>query len=187
MMMNSLFYPLGYFYEKLRLPMPEMKQVAPAELPRAQRVLLAHDREMTPTLEAAYSARLRIRILQYEANEESVNRLVALEMEGIQNPVGIGAVHIFTARLPLPARKLVLDRREPFGRILQEAGVTPYSRPSAYFHVTADAMIMETLGLGEPCVLYGRRNTIWNASGEVLADVVEILSPSKASNPGSVS
>lgn len=186
-MMNALFSPLGYFYEKLRLPVPEMKQVAPGDLPGAERVLLAHDRDMTPTLEAAYGARLQIRILEYDASEESVNRLVALMMEGVQNPVGLGAIHIFTARLPLPARKLILDRREPFGRILQEAGVTHYSRPSAYFHVMADAVIMETLGLSEACVLHGRRNTIWNESGEALADVVEILAPSKTSNQGSVS
>jgi len=179
MMMNSLFGPMSYFYEKLRLPIPEIRQVPPAELPSAERVLLAHDRDMTPTLEAAYRARLQIRILQYVATEESVHRLVALEMEGVQNTVGLGAIHIFTARLPAPARKLVLDRQEPFGRILQEAGVTHYGRPSAYFHVTADSVIMETLGLSEPCVLHGRRNTIWNASGEALADVVEILAPSK--------
>lgn len=184
MLNNSMFYPLAYFYEKLRLPVPNLRQAEPSELPEPENGLLVHDRDMTPTLEAAHGGKLKLRVLQFAATNEAVNRLVALLMDGVPKPLGIGAIHIFTNRLPTAARELVLDREEPFGRILQETGVAHYSRPTAYFDVTADPVIMEALGMPAPRVLYGRRNTIWNTSGEVLADVVEILAPSKTVNKG---
>jgi hypothetical protein len=186
-MTKSMFSPLRYFYEELRLPLPHVRRAESCELPEPERSLLAHDRDMTPTLEAAYGGRLQLRVLRYAVSAGSVNRLVALVMEGRQEPVGMGAIHIFVTRLPSAAKERVLQLREPFGRILQETGVTHYSRPVAYFDVTADSVIMDALGMRESCILHGRRNTIWNASGEELADVVEILPPSKNIEHGRVS
>ncbi len=185
-MTKSILYPLRYFYEELGLLLPQVRQAAACELPAPERHLLAHDRDMTPTLEAAYGGKLRLSVLRYAANEHTVDRLVALVIEGRQRPVGMGAIHIFISRLPAAAKERVLQRKEPFGRILQDAEVAHYSRPVAYFDVTADSVIMDALGLQEPCVLYGRRNTIWNGSGEELADVVEILPPLKNIENGRV-
>jgi hypothetical protein len=185
-MTKSMFYPLGYFYDELQLPLPRLRPAAPGELPETERVLLVHDRDMTPTLEAAHGGSLHLRVLRYTASEEAVNRLVVLVLDSGGETVGIGAIHIFMKRLPPAAKERVLEWREPFGRILQETGVTHYSRPVAYFDVTADSVIMDALGLRDPCVLHGRRSTIWNESGEELADVVEILPPSKNTEHGRV-
>jgi hypothetical protein len=175
-MTKSMLYPLSYFYEELQISLPHVARAEPYELPEWQRSLLVHDRDMTPTLEAAHGARLQLRVLRYAANAEAVDRLVALVLEGDLRPVAMGAIHIFLDRLPPAAKKRVLERREPFGRILQETGVRHYSRPVGFFGVTADRIIMDALGISESRVLHGRRNTLWNASGEELADVVEILS-----------
>jgi hypothetical protein len=57
--------------------------------------------------------------------------------------------------------------------------VAHYSRPVAYFRVAADGLIRDALQLNRRRVLYGRRNTIWDAADAPLAEVVEILPPCK--------
>lgn len=176
-MTKSILYPLQHFYDELGVALPLVRQVSPEELPVAEKRLLAHQQDMTPTLEAAHGGKLQLRVLRYAASDQAVNRLVALMIDGKPDPVGMGAIHIFMERLPHEAKKRVLEWRQPFGGILLETGVIHYSRPVAFFDVIADAVIKDALGLHENLTLYGRRNTIWNSAGEELADVVEILPP----------
>lgn len=178
-MTKSTLYPLAYFYEELQVPLPDVLRAAPSELPEWQNRLLVHDRDMTPTLESAYNARVRLRVLRYAVTDETLDRLITLALEDRQVPVIMGAIHIFLTRLPSAARERVMEMKEPFGRILQETGVIHHSRPVAYFGVTADSVIMDTLGMAEPSFVYGRRSSIWDTAGEELADVVEILPPWK--------
>jgi chorismate-pyruvate lyase len=186
-MTKSMFYPLAYFYQELQVPPPEVMRATPSELPEWQNRLLVHDRDMTPTLESAYNARVRLRVLRYAVTDETLDRLITLALDGDETPVIMGAIHIFLTRLPSAARERVVAMKEPFGRILQETGVIHHSRPVAYFGVTADSVIMDALGMIEPSFVYGRRSAIWNAAGEELADVVEILPPSRNTNHGRVS
>jgi hypothetical protein len=58
--------------------------------------------------------------------------------------------------------------------------VPHYSRPAAYFRVVTDGLIRDALRLTRRRAVYGRRNTIWNAADSPLAEVVEILPPSKS-------
>ena len=175
---NSIFYPLDEIYEELRQPLPTASQVAPLEIPEPYRQLLVHDRDMTPTLEAAHGGKLHLRVLRYAASETIVTRLVVLVLDNDrETAVSMGAIRIFLAHLPSAARNLVLERRKPFGAILQQHRVEHRSRPVAYFKVRPDPMISEALDVQGSPFLYGRRNTIWNSGGEPLAEVVEILPP----------
>jgi hypothetical protein len=90
----------------------------------------------------------------------------------------MGAIRIFLDRLPANARDAVLEEREPFGAVLRRTGVKHYSRPLAYFRVTADALMRDALQIGRRA-LYGRRNTIWDSGDAPLAEVVEILPPTR--------
>lgn len=173
---HSILYPLSEFYEELGLALPEVRQVEPSEMPEAERRLLVHENDMTPTLETAHGGELELRVIRYAADEQVVRRLVALVLpSGV--PVEIGAIRIVLENLPPAARRLVVERREPFGSILQRHGVPHYSRPAAFFEVTPDAMVSRELGLDGVGRLYGRQNRIWSESGAVLAEVVEILPP----------
>jgi chorismate-pyruvate lyase len=176
---NSFLSPLSDFYDALELRLPSIRRVDPCELPQQERNLLVHDRDMTPTLEAAHGGKLRLRVLRYAASKETVDRLVALVLDDLVTAVEMGAIRIFLRNLPPAAREAVLERRKPFGTILEESEVAHYSRPLGYFQVLSDSLIMEALGMRLPRVLHGRRNTIWSSSGLELATVVEILPPSK--------
>jgi hypothetical protein len=146
-------------------------------MPEPYRRLLVHERDMTPTLEAAYGRRLRLRVLQHAASGDVFSRLVVLTSGSDELAVEMGAIRIFLKGLPPAAREAVFRQRNPFGAVLHKNGVPHCSRPVAYFEVTADSMIADALRLDGSRELYGRRNTIWSSSGEELAEVVEILRP----------
>jgi hypothetical protein len=176
---NSIFYPLDEIYEELGQPLPEASQVAPAEMPEPYRRLLVHNRDMTPTLEAAYSSKLHLRVLRYAVSDHVVTRLVVLVLDSDEKAaVSMGAIRIFLHHLPSAAKDAVLGLREPFGAILQRNGVKHRSHPVAYFKVQPDSMIATALDVQGSPILYGRRNRIWNSGGGPLAEVVEILPPS---------
>jgi hypothetical protein len=170
---------LADFYRRMQLPAPEIAQVAARQIPKAERRLLVHDRDMTPTLESAHGRALHLRVLDCAVDEGVVRRLVALMLDGVDIPVEMGAIRIFLGRLPAQARQAVLAQREPLGAVLRRTGVAHYSRPVAYFRVAADGLIRDALQLNRRRVLYGRRNTIWDAADAPLAEVVEILPPCK--------
>ena len=175
---NSIFYPLSEFYEELELSLPEITRLAPAEVPEPFCSLLVHDRDMTPTLEAAHDGKLGLRLLRFARQDDVVNRIVALVLSRDGRTVGMGAIRIFLEHLPPAAKDSVLEGHEPFGAILRQSAVTHCSRPVAYFRVKADSLIAGALGTELFHALYGRRNTIWNSFGQPLAEVVEILPPS---------
>jgi len=175
---NSLFYPLSEYYEELDLSLPEITRLTPAELPEPYRSLLVHNRDMTPTLEAAHDGKLGLRLLRFARQDDVVNRTVALVLSRDGRTVAMGAIRIFLAHLPPAAKESVLEGHEPFGSILRQNGVEHSSRPVSYFRVKADSLIAGALGTELFHALYGRRNTIWNGRGQSLAEVVEILPPS---------
>lgn len=179
---NSILYPLSDFYRQRGLALPEVKRLGPADMPEPYRQLLVHNRDMTPTLEAAHGREIHLRVIEREATNGLVNRTVLLMLDDDQTAVEVGAIRIFLTHLPAAARESVLAHREPFGAILARHGVAHYSRPVAFFRITPDKMISDALGTNGAKSLYGRRNTIWNSSNHTLAEVVEILPPSK--NPG---
>jgi hypothetical protein len=161
--------------------LPEAKQVAPSEIPEPYRRLLVHNRDLTPTLEAAHGSKLHLRVLRYAVSDDVVTRLVVLVPDKDEKSgVSMGAIRIFLQHLPPAAKASVLGLREPFGAILQRNRVVHRSRPVAYFSVRPDALIADALGIEGSPILYGRRNTIWNSGGEPLAEVVEILPLSSA-------
>jgi hypothetical protein len=79
--------------------------------------------------------------------------------------------------LPEEARRIVLDERHPFGRILQTEAIAHLSWPQAFFSVHSDTHMSQLLGARNPAVLYGRRNVVVDGRRRLLADVVEILAP----------
>jgi hypothetical protein len=170
----DLLYPLSDFYTDLQLPLPQVGRLQPEEVPDPYRRLLVHDRDMTPTLESAYNGRLHLRVLRYSVEDSVVKRLVALVLDD-ETPVEMGAIKIYLDRLPPQARDLVLELRKPFGGILQTLGVDHYSRPVGFFRVAADELMRDALRAAPGSTLYGRRNTLWRAEGEPLAQVVEVL------------
>jgi chorismate-pyruvate lyase len=174
----NLLYPLNEFYDQLGLPLPTVVRVEDSYVPEPYKSLLVHMRDMTSTLAEAYHRGIQLRVQKHSLRDDVFSREIILVTEGDEKPVVFGAIKIYLERFPAEARRLVLERKKPLGTILQTQGMAHTSRPEAYIQVTADAAINEALGLTGSHLLYGRRNVLWNASQQPLAQVVEILPPS---------
>jgi chorismate-pyruvate lyase len=173
----DLLYPLNEFYELAGMTLPFARRINGRDMPEPYRRLLVHDRDMTPTMEAAYDRKMNLRVLKYALDHEVFSRQIVLIPEGSDSPVVFGAIKIYLDEFPTEARELVLERRLPLGTILESQAIKHFSRPDAFFEVEADAVIKEALGVTGTALLYGRRNILGNATGRKLAQVLEILPP----------
>jgi chorismate-pyruvate lyase len=105
------------------------------------------------------------------------SRQIVLVLEGDEKPVVFGAIKIYLERFPPEAQRLVQAMKQPLGTILQTQGIVHASQPEAYIQVMADEVINGALRLTGRHRLFGRRNVLWSAAQEPLAQVVEILPP----------
>jgi chorismate-pyruvate lyase len=175
-----LLYPLNEFYESAGIALPQATRINGREMPEPYRSLLFHDRDMTPTLEAAYHRKMNLRVLHYALREEVFSRQIVLIPENSDAPVVFGAIKIYLEEFSDEARALVLERKLPLGTILETQGIKHYSSPDAFFEITPDATILDALKIASAPVLYGRRNVLGNAAGRKLAQVLEILPPAES-------
>jgi chorismate-pyruvate lyase len=175
---ENLLDPLDQFYLASGMPVPEATKIEGKGIPEPYRSLLVHEDDMTPTLEAAYRQRIHLRLLNRKVEDDVMLRQVVLVLDSNERPVEFGAIRIQLRYLPPEARQLVLEGRLPLGRVLQDFFIQHSSCPVVYFEVRADALIGEALQTRSFQRLYGRRNWLLMPSGEVLAEVVEILPPS---------
>ena len=173
----NLLYPLNEFYEEAGMRLPAVARVDGAAVPEPYKSLLVHQRDMTPTLAATYQRSVHLRVLKHTLRDNVFSRQIILVLQGDEKPVVFGAIKIYLERFPPEARRLVEAMEQPLGTILQTQGIIHTSRPEAYIQVTADALINSALKRTGSEVLFGRRNVLWSAAHEPLAQVVEILPP----------
>jgi len=170
---------LGEFYSHYGLALPRLERLAPERLPEPYRRLLAHNNDMTATLERWHGERLNLRVCGREQGPDFYLREVVLELSGSRRPAEYGAIRVHLGRFPSRVRSLILAERDPFGRILQEEGIAHLGWPQAFFALQADARMRRLLDLDEAALVYGRRNVLLDGERRLLAEVIEILPPAK--------
>src|SRR5271165_6712158 len=146
----DLLYPLNEFYAEAGMPLPSAIRINGREMPEPYRRLLVHDRDMTPTMEAAYDRKMNLRVLKYTLDHEVFSRQILLVPEGSETPVVFGAIKIYLDEFPTAARDLVLERKLPLGTILESQAIRHFSKPDAFFEVEADGSICEALQISRP-------------------------------------
>ncbi|HEY3862607.1 MAG TPA: hypothetical protein VGO59_12040 [Verrucomicrobiae bacterium] len=169
--------PLEEFYNLRGDAVPSVERVLPEEMPQPQRSLLAHQSDMTSTLEHFYGERVHVEVLARHTVENEYRREVALRLERNGRRVEYGAIKIMLDLFPEAARQEILREWQPLGRILTDSGLEFSSRPHLYFRAASDAFINRALGLNGSQILFGRRNTLADRWGRPLAEIVEILPP----------
>jgi len=176
----SISYPLNDFYSRNGILMPPLDEIDPERIPEPHKSLLVHQNDMTSTLENYHRARIHLQIISKARRGDEYFREVALLAEGSEKPVEFGAIKINLDLFPPSASQEILNERWPLGRILNESGMKFTSQPRGYIRVASDKLINRVLHLTGAHLLYGRRNTLWNAAGRPLAEIVEILPPAKS-------
>jgi hypothetical protein len=76
-------------------------------MPEPYRRLLVHQRDMTPTLEAAYSQKIHLRVLKHSLRDNVFSRQVLLLLEDGVTPVEFGGIRIYLEHLAAEAKRLV--------------------------------------------------------------------------------
>ena len=170
-------YPLDEFYARAGLSLPRIEVIAGSEIPEPYHALLVHNNDMTPTLEAFHGADIHLEILRSEPRGEFYLREVVLRLDQSNTPVEFGANKINLNLYGPVVRQLILQEHLPLGHILKTHHVPHTTQPKAFLRLQSDAFIDRALGLKHPCVLYGRRATIWDPQQRPLSEIVEILPP----------
>jgi chorismate-pyruvate lyase len=174
----ELLEPLAELHTRAGRPLPRASIIAPQAIPEPYRTLLVHERDMTRTLEQFHRHPIHLEVLKrLQDGPDTYWREVVLRLDGSNQPVEFGAIQIHLTQFPEPWRTQVLEERLPLGAILNASHINYTSRPRAYLRFECDDFIRELFGLESNPLLYGRRNTLRNAAGDSLAEIIEILPP----------
>ncbi len=180
----AIAHPLDEFYARSGLPLPPLEQIEAEEVPEPYKALLVHNSDMTSTLEAFHGRSIHLRVLGRDRRESEYHREVVLCLEGSEQPVEFGAIKIFLEHFSPSAIEQILAERWPLGRILKDCAIAYVSRPKAFLRLASDKFINSVLQLTGANLLYGRRNTLADAAGRPLAEIIEILPPTAARPAG---
>jgi hypothetical protein len=170
-------YPLDELWLSRGVPPPAVEVMDPRLLPQPARSLLHHQTDMTSTLEKHYGESLHVEVLERRRRDHEYFRTVVLVLEKTHRRVEFGAIQINLGLFSPEGREEVLREYQPLGRILATMRMPFSSRPSAFFRLAPDGFILDALRLPGAPVLYGRRNSLYDAMDRPLAEIVEILPP----------
>jgi chorismate-pyruvate lyase len=173
---DSLLYPLETFYGSGSRGTLKVESQDAEALPQPYRRLLAHERDMTSTLEEHCGRALRLCVLQMQTRGDQVFRHVVL-VDNELTPREYGAICIHQERFPAQARRDITAAERPLGTILRDHQIAYTCRPSGFFLIGITPTIREVFGVKGAGRLYGRHAELSNEAGRLLAEVVEILPP----------
>ena len=173
---TDLAHPLDEFCRLAKRALPSIEPVEGAAMPEPYRSLLVHERDMTSTLAQFHGSAIGLRVLHRHNAGDAYYREVLLLAKRSGQPVEYGAIKIHLGQFPGPARDAITAAAAPLGQLLHDHGIGHLSRPGGFLRIECDDHIGRLFGLETRPALYGRRNTLYDATGKHrLADIVEIL------------
>ncbi|MEO0477835.1 MAG: hypothetical protein AAF085_17995, partial [Planctomycetota bacterium] len=173
---SDILYPLSCFDCDASKGVTRARILEAEELPDPYRTLLAHDRDMTGTLETYFKQPMTLRVHVKRVEGDSLYRQVSLVGMNDGRPAEFGAIRIDLSCFDGETRELVAECKIPLGRVLREHDVAYVSSPSAYLEVTPDKLLSEALQVSTG-PLYGRKNELKMPDGRAIAQIIEILPP----------
>jgi len=173
--LRSYLLPLDFFYESKGITKPNIDPLEPELLPKNQRALLDHNRDMTSTLMAHHNSELYIEVLERVSNDNYLLRMVVLKTKNLHSAVEFGAIGMNLDLFDVEIRNEIEQGIKPLGGLLEKYSVPYSSGPRAFFAISSDALISSLLQVPEGVKLYGRCNELTDPEGYTLADIVEIL------------
>ena len=172
----SSLYPLDVLYKQFELTLPPYHFIPAGDIPLPQVELLAHDADMTPTVEAYYKQKVNLRVIHKIVEKEYLMRMVTLDCKDGRKVV-YGAIRIHMMRFPEAARRQIIACRQPLGSILSEHPLPHISKPQRFMRILSDTPINTALDLPHQEWLFGRVNRLIGKNRLPLVEVVEILPP----------
>lgn len=170
--------PLADLHPDALLLMPDAISVVGDDVPPPFHDLLVHRSDMTSTLSRFHGSEIQLQVLQQSIDESSILRAVILRRCRDNQPVEYGAIRIYLKHFPDGAAATLRAGTTPLGTVLSEFSIPYVSNPLGYIRLNTSNEIAKSLELDAAGdVVYGRRNRHLTPSGDVLADILEILPP----------
>src|SRR5258706_549467 len=112
----NLVYPLNEFYDEARVALPPASGIEDHEIPEPCRSILAHNRDMTPTLEETYGRGVELQVLKYWLRENVFSRQIVLTLQedGTAVAFGVASINVCFEYLRSGTRYFRRPRRSPF-------------------------------------------------------------------------
>lgn len=173
---SDILYPLSCFDCDASKGVTRAKILEAEELAEPYRTLLAHDRDMTGTLETYFKQRMKLLVHVKKIEGDSLYRQVSLLCADDGRPAEFGAIRIDLSCFDDETRTLVESCKVPLGRVLREHDVAYVSNPSAYLEVEPDELLCQALHVTHG-PLFGRKNELKMPNGQAIAQIIEILPP----------
>jgi chorismate-pyruvate lyase len=167
---------LEFVYAQAGIAPPAAAPIIAEDIPHPYRALLAHEGEMTRTLEAHIGGLIGLRVLSTRARASVYIRRVLLVDDATGRPVLMGAVRLALGALPRSVRTEVVRGREPLGRVLRAARIDFLSRPTGYLAVAPNPELQGLFWMKTPATLYGRETEVLLGARKI-GEIVEILPP----------
>ncbi len=145
------------------------------QVPRPQKDLLVHERDMTTALGDFHGDTITLTVLRSAREGDDYRREVTLNTAVDARPVEYGLIVIHLDTFPEPHRGRVVAEQTPLGTILNESGLPYLSRPQGFYTVPSEALATVFPASPGGTRLYGRYNELSWADGPILARILEIL------------
>ena len=172
---HQTLFPLSEFYARTSLAFPKFERITAENLPEPYRTLLAHNNDMTPTLERFHGGEIYIHALSSERRDDSYFREVVLHRSEDDLPVEFGANCINLSLFTPEARWMILQEKIPLGRILKDHRIEHSTRVLGFFRIEPDDLVLTALKSTERVFHYGRQAMLCDPQQRPLSQVVEIL------------
>jgi len=172
---DAPLFPLSECYARTHLAFPKFERLPADQVPEPYRTLLAHDNDMTPTLEHFHGGEIYIHALRSERRSNEYFREVVLHRSEDDLPIEFGANCIDLSLFTLEARWMILQEKVPLGRILKYHQIKHSTRALGFFRIEPDELIAGALKSVPRVPLYGRQALLSDLQGRPLSRVVEVL------------
>ncbi|MDF3055180.1 MAG: hypothetical protein K0Q74_1087 [Gammaproteobacteria bacterium] len=170
--MGSLF--VENFYKKNNFHALKVNRVAPPAIPEPFLSLLSHLNYMTSTLSNYMDDRLQLERLDQIVVDRKLQRVIKLQTKtGI--PVMLAFVEIYLTAMDDHLAQVVIEGKEPLGRLLLQHNIAPNLSCEGLYEVEADDFLSETVKVKKGAKLYGRNSLVKNPQNQLIADSFEVL------------
>lgn len=152
----------------------EFQEVQAADLPAAERKLLAHDEHMTVTVESFHGSLVDVKVLATQTELPHYSRMIVLRRQSDGRVVLFGLVRLNLDLLDAAVREEILSQRTPLGRVLIEHDVLRAVELVSLWRITVGPDLARYLGVPEGTVAYGRTALI-HCNADPAVELLEIV------------
>lgn len=160
------------------IPVSAFNIIQGEDLPEPANELLNHPVDMTSTLERYHGSKLYVDCLRRDVSRRVYLREVFLRAQKDDAIVEYGVIAIVLDNFSNKQQEAIQAAEIPFGGLLHDFKIEFKSAPVCYFSISAGFLTDTPFRELEGEVFYGRFNQLSKNSGESVAWIMEILTPS---------